>query len=64
MAVELHLLEGFSNAETAEMMSLILESTITEGQVKNYVRQGLKRLQELIPRESAIFTDVGPKPET
>lgn len=63
MAIELHALEGFTYAETAEIMSLLLETTITDGQVKDYFREGKKRLKELLPRESAIFTDVVPKLE-
>ncbi|HEY7326075.1 MAG TPA: RNA polymerase sigma factor [Gemmataceae bacterium] len=63
MAIEWHVLKKLSNAKTAEEMSLCLRTTITEGQVKNYVRQGLKRLLELLPRESALFTDVATKAE-
>ena len=63
MAIAFHALEKLTYAETADMMSLLLETTITEGKVKNYVREGKKRLKQLLPRESAIFSDVAPKPE-
>jgi len=56
-AVLLHLVQGFTYVKTAEMMSALLNEDITDGQVKHYVRQGLDRLEELLPPETTFLTD-------
>ncbi len=44
--------------EFLETMSTLLSEDIMNGQVKHCVRRGLDRLEELLPPETALLTDV------